>query len=41
MLIRRMGRLEECVATLIWLVNPAAGYLTGQTIVVDGGVSMT
>ena len=41
MLIPRMGRLEECAATLIWLVSPAAGYVTGQTIIVDGGVSIT
>jgi NAD(P)-dependent dehydrogenase (short-subunit alcohol dehydrogenase family) len=41
MLIPRVGRLEECAATLVWLVSPAAGYVTGQTIVVDGGVSIT
>jgi NAD(P)-dependent dehydrogenase (short-subunit alcohol dehydrogenase family) len=41
MLTGRMGRLEECAATLIWLVSPAGGYVTGQTIVVDGGVSIT
>jgi len=41
MVIPRMGRLEECAATLIWLVSPAGGYVTGQTIVVDGGVSIT
>jgi NAD(P)-dependent dehydrogenase (short-subunit alcohol dehydrogenase family) len=41
MVVQRMGRLEECAATLIWLVSPAGGYVTGQTIVVDGGVSMT
>ncbi len=41
MLIPRMGRLEECAATLVWLVSPAGGYVTGQTIVVDGGVSIT
>jgi NAD(P)-dependent dehydrogenase (short-subunit alcohol dehydrogenase family) len=41
MLIPRMGRLEECAATLVWLVSPAAGYVTGQTIVIDGGVSIT
>lgn len=41
MLIPRMGTLEECAATLVWLVSPAAGYVTGQTIVVDGGVSIT
>jgi NAD(P)-dependent dehydrogenase (short-subunit alcohol dehydrogenase family) len=41
MLIPRMGKLEECAATLVWLASPAAGYVTGQTIVVDGGVSIT
>jgi NAD(P)-dependent dehydrogenase (short-subunit alcohol dehydrogenase family) len=41
MLIPRMGRLEECAATVVWLASSAAGYVTGQTIVVDGGVSIT
>jgi NAD(P)-dependent dehydrogenase (short-subunit alcohol dehydrogenase family) len=41
MLIPRMGSPEECAATLIWLVSPAGGYVTGQTIVIDGGVSIT
>ncbi len=41
MLIPRPGRPEECAATLVWLVSPAAGYVTGQTITVDGGVSIT
>jgi NAD(P)-dependent dehydrogenase (short-subunit alcohol dehydrogenase family) len=41
MLIPRMGRVEECAATLVWLVSPAGGYVTGQTIIVDGGVSIT
>ncbi|HEY2284099.1 MAG TPA: SDR family oxidoreductase [Streptosporangiaceae bacterium] len=41
MLIPRMGRPEECAATLVWLASPAGGYVTGQTIIVDGGVSIT
>jgi NAD(P)-dependent dehydrogenase (short-subunit alcohol dehydrogenase family) len=41
MIVPRMGRLEECAATLVWLVSPAGGYVTGQTIVVDGGISIT
>ncbi len=41
LLIPRMGRPAECAATLVWLVSPAAGYVTGQTIVVDGGVTIT
>jgi NAD(P)-dependent dehydrogenase (short-subunit alcohol dehydrogenase family) len=41
LLIPRMGRPEECAATLVWLVSPAAGYVTGQVIVIDGGVTIT
>jgi len=37
----RLGRVEELAATLVWLVSPASGYVTGQTIVVDGGVVLT
>lgn len=40
-LIPRLGAPEELAATLVWLVSPAAGYVTGQTIVVDGGVTIT
>ncbi len=41
MIIPRMGRMEELAATLVWLVSSAGGYVTGQTIVVDGGFSIT
>jgi NAD(P)-dependent dehydrogenase (short-subunit alcohol dehydrogenase family) len=41
MIIPRLGRAEELAATLIWLVSPAGGYVTGQTIVVDGGITIT
>ncbi len=37
----RLGQSEELAATLVWLVSDAAGYVTGQTIVVDGGVTIT
>ena len=37
----RTGRGEEIAATAIWLATPASGYVTGQTIVVDGGVTIT
>jgi NAD(P)-dependent dehydrogenase (short-subunit alcohol dehydrogenase family) len=40
-LMARLGEPEELAATLVWLVSPASGYVTGQTIVVDGGVSIT
>jgi NAD(P)-dependent dehydrogenase (short-subunit alcohol dehydrogenase family) len=37
----RLGEGAELAATLVWLVSDAAGYVTGQTVVVDGGVSIT
>ena len=37
----RMGDARELAATLVWLVSEAGGYVTGQTIVVDGGVTIT
>jgi NAD(P)-dependent dehydrogenase (short-subunit alcohol dehydrogenase family) len=41
LLIRRLGYQHELSATLIWLLSDASGYVTGQTIVVDGGLSIT
>jgi NAD(P)-dependent dehydrogenase (short-subunit alcohol dehydrogenase family) len=35
------GDVRQLAATLVWLVSDAAGYVTGQTIVVDGGVTIT
>jgi NAD(P)-dependent dehydrogenase (short-subunit alcohol dehydrogenase family) len=40
-LLQRMGDPMELAATLIWLISDAGGFVTGQTIVVDGGVSIT
>lgn len=37
----RMGDPAELAASLVWLVSPAGGYVTGQTIAVDGGVTIT
>ena len=36
----RTGDPEELAATLVWLASPAGGYVTGQTIVVDGGLTI-
>jgi len=41
MLLGRMGDPAELAATAVWLVSPAGGYVTGQTIVVDGGLTIT
>jgi NAD(P)-dependent dehydrogenase (short-subunit alcohol dehydrogenase family) len=37
----RMGDPEELAATAVWLASDAAGYVTGQTIAVDGGFTIT
>ncbi|MGE2834354.1 SDR family NAD(P)-dependent oxidoreductase [Mycobacterium sp. SMC-4] len=39
--LKRMGSPTELSATLIWLASAAGGYVCGQTIVVDGGVTIT
>jgi glucose 1-dehydrogenase len=36
----RMGKPEEIAATVAWAASDEAGYLTGTTIVVDGGMSL-
>lgn len=41
MVLGRTGDAAELAATLIWLASDAAGYVTGQTIAVDGGVTIT
>ena len=33
----RMGRPEEIASVVLFLASPAAGWVTGQSIVVDGG----
>jgi len=39
-LLGRMGELPELAATVVFLASPAAGYITGQAVVVDGGVTI-
>jgi NAD(P)-dependent dehydrogenase (short-subunit alcohol dehydrogenase family) len=34
---RRLARPEEVADTYVWLASDMAGYVTGQSIVVDGG----
>jgi NAD(P)-dependent dehydrogenase (short-subunit alcohol dehydrogenase family) len=36
----RLGDAPELAATAVWLASSAAGYVTGQTIVVDGGLTI-
>jgi NAD(P)-dependent dehydrogenase (short-subunit alcohol dehydrogenase family) len=37
----RYGELSEIVAPVIFLLTAGAGYVTGQTLRVDGGLSLT
>jgi NAD(P)-dependent dehydrogenase (short-subunit alcohol dehydrogenase family) len=39
--VSKPGDAGQLAATLVWLASDAAGYVTGQTIVVDGGVTIT
>ena len=36
----RTGDPAELAATAVWLASPAGGYVVGQTIVVDGGLTI-
>jgi glucose 1-dehydrogenase len=38
--IGRMGNAEEVAATVAWLASDEASYVTGTTVVVDGGMSL-
>ncbi|MEZ0356620.1 SDR family NAD(P)-dependent oxidoreductase [Mycobacterium sp. SA01] len=40
-MVGRMGDPVELAATAVWLASPAGGYVTGQTIIVDGGLTIT
>jgi NAD(P)-dependent dehydrogenase (short-subunit alcohol dehydrogenase family) len=40
-ILGRMGDPAELAATAVWLASDAAGYVTGQTLVVDGGVTIS
>ena len=36
----RGGRTDEIASAITWLSTPGASYITGQTIIVDGGNSI-
>lgn len=38
--LKRFGSAEEVAALIGFLCSPDAGYITGQTIAIDGGISM-
>jgi len=34
----RIGEPDEIAATALWLCSPAASFITGQALAVDGGM---
>lgn len=36
----RIGKPEDCAGAVVFLSSPAASYITGQIIVVDGGLTL-
>ena len=36
---KRLGTAYDVAAAVLFLASPAAGYITGQTVVVDGGIT--
>jgi NAD(P)-dependent dehydrogenase (short-subunit alcohol dehydrogenase family) len=40
LVLGRLGDAMELAATAVWLASPAGGYVTGQTITVDGGLTI-
>jgi 3-oxoacyl-[acyl-carrier protein] reductase len=39
--MRRSGTADEVASAIGWLCSPSASYITGQSIVIDGGNSIS
>ena len=40
LLLKRFGNVEEIIEVILFLVTDKSSYITGQTIVVDGGITI-
>jgi NAD(P)-dependent dehydrogenase (short-subunit alcohol dehydrogenase family) len=38
--LNRIGRPEEAAEVILWLASDAAGYVTGHTMIADGGITV-
>jgi 3-oxoacyl-[acyl-carrier protein] reductase len=38
--VRRVGTVQDIANLVAFLVSDVSGYITGQTIVIDGGANM-
>jgi NAD(P)-dependent dehydrogenase (short-subunit alcohol dehydrogenase family) len=38
--VRRLGTVEDVASLVAYLASDAAGFLTGQTLVLDGGLTI-
>lgn len=41
LVLGRTGEPVELAASAVWLASAAGGYMTGQTVIVDGGLTIT
>lgn len=39
-LLGRLGEPDDCAGAVVFLLSPAAHYITGQIIVIDGGLTL-
>ncbi len=40
-LLGRVGKAEDCAGAVVFLCSPAASYITGEIIVIDGGLTVS
>ena len=38
--LKRLGRVDDLVGAVLFLASNASGYMSGQYLVTDGGVSL-